>query len=125
MTRIENSFSDYQIGDPSDTKAKLRVIKQQFCVAASLPQHIRDNIRHCGDLDDVVVCVIEDMAKLKDQQQQSLPDVMQQGPVLHSQHQQQHQYPSNQGQAVTRSSQFFLPRSPLPRSISASGPDWL
>ena len=32
MKRIENSFSDYQIGDPSDAKAKLRVIKNSFAL---------------------------------------------------------------------------------------------
>ena len=64
MKRLENAFFDYQIGDPSDHRAKLRIIKKQFCIAASLPQQVIDNVRHCQDLDDVVICANEDLAKM-------------------------------------------------------------
>ena len=74
MKRIENAFLDYQIGDPSDHRAKLRIIKKQFCIAASLPQQVIDNVRHCQDLDDVVICANEDLAKMETEQKQR-PDV--------------------------------------------------
>ena len=63
MKRLENAFFDYHIGDPSDHKAKLRIIKKQFCIAASLSQQVIDRVRHCQDLDDVVICANEDLAK--------------------------------------------------------------
>ena len=77
MRRLESGFIDYKIGDPKDLKAKLRVIKKRFCEAANLPQSIQQSIRHCNDLDDVVVCANEDLAKIEKEKQefqnQSMP----------------------------------------------------
>ena len=65
MRRLETAYSDYNIGDPTDVKAMLRVLKKRFCEAVSLPHSVRQAIRHCQDLDDVVACANEDMAKLQ------------------------------------------------------------
>ena len=65
MRRLTLAFDEYKIGDPDDQKAKLRILKRRFCEAASLPESVRQSIRHCQDLDDVVACASEDMALLE------------------------------------------------------------
>ena len=68
MRRLESAYEDYQIGDLRDKRARLRIIREQFCHAASLPAHISNNLRHCQDLQDMVFIAIEDLRKQQWQQ---------------------------------------------------------
>ena len=64
MRRLSSAYVDYNIGDVTDEKTMLRVVKNRFCDAASLPQIVRDNLRHCTSLDDTVIFANEDLTKI-------------------------------------------------------------
>ena len=101
MKRLENAFLDYQIGDPSDHKAMLRIVRKQFCIAASLPPQVVDNVRHCQDLDDVVICANEDMARIELEQRQNAII-----PVASDQRQSRPSYPASHEQQVPQQQQL-------------------
>ena len=87
--RVENTHDLYGLTDPDDKKARLRLIKEQFCKGANLPSFIRDNIRHCQTVDDAVIIAMEDLEKIRQKQRQKRNANSIQPP--HTQQQQQQQ----------------------------------
>ena len=85
--RVENTHDLYRLTDPNDKKARLRLIKEQFCRGANLPSFIRDNIRHCQTIDDAVIIAMEDLEKIRQKQRQKQNANSTQSP--HRQQQQQ------------------------------------
>ena len=132
MKRLENAFVDYQMGDPSDYKAMLRIVRKQFCIAASLPPQVVDNVRHCQDLDDVVICANEDMASIELEQRQNAIKPVANGhgfsrssyPASHKQQhmqqlmQQQQQVPQSNGNVLSLTKDRPSPDPSLHRAPS-------
>ena len=68
---MKNAYIDYGLGDRGDLvaweKQKNRAVREQFLKSAKVPQKVRNMLMTCLDLDEVVLCVENEMKKFRDE----------------------------------------------------------
>ena len=75
VVRLNNAYVDHNLGDKSDPilweKQKNRAVRDQFFKGAKIPEHIRNMLATCLDLDEIVLCVETELRKTRNEPQRA------------------------------------------------------